>query len=234
MEPFLDGDDTGVGEEIATALTALEGRFRDEFSDDDLTGVPEVMWRAGVAYQCLYRRTVESAVGVKLAWKAGNLITVVTMARSLLETGAIAWRLTDHIEKALEKKDAAELYAAIMKISFGNRVNLIEEKEEEYRAVNILTAIEHMNTGILKGKEESFIDIYNCLSEIAHPNHWGILGLYGNHIEAEERIEFGNKHRKDDLWWMIGPALCVVWMVNDLAEEFEKKLLPAMAELVAK
>jgi hypothetical protein len=110
-------------------------------------------------------------------------------------------------------------------------VNLIEEREEEYRAVNILTAIEHMNAGILKGQEASFIEIYNVLSEIAHPNHWGILGLYGNHIEAEKRIEFGNKHRKDDLWWMIGPALCVVWMVNDLAEEFEKKLLPAMARV---
>ncbi len=33
---------------------------------------------------------------------------------------------------------------------------------------------------------------------------------------------------------MIGPALCVVWLVNDLAEEFEKKLQPTMAALVAK
>jgi hypothetical protein len=66
------------------------------------------------------------------------------------------------------------------------------------------------------------------LSEIAHPNHRGILGFYGNHIEAEKRIEFGHKRCKDEIWWMVSPTLCVVWLVNDLAEEFEKKLLPAM------
>jgi hypothetical protein len=61
---------------------------------------PKMAWKITSTYQCLIRRTIDAADGMRMAWNAGNLLTAITMARSLIETGAIVRNLTDSIKKA--------------------------------------------------------------------------------------------------------------------------------------
>src|SRR5229473_844523 len=102
---FLKGDETDDDKPVVEGLAALRSRLLREFTPEQIRSAPKMLWKSAALYQCIYRRVVESTDGLRAAWNAGNLITTVTMARSLIETGAIAQKLTDGVLEATEKKD---------------------------------------------------------------------------------------------------------------------------------
>jgi hypothetical protein len=86
-------------------LEVLRASFMSEFSAEHAERVHPLVWKMALTYQCLVRRTVETADGLLLGWDAGNIITAVTMARSLIETASLVFDLTEGLEKAVKQKD---------------------------------------------------------------------------------------------------------------------------------
>jgi len=71
---------------------------------------------------------------------------------------------------------------------------------------------------------------YEFLSEFAHPNHLGILGLYSDNFTREYRIEFGVKAEKRGRTLPnLRVTLSMVWLVEIEAKLFEK-MLPRIRE----
>jgi hypothetical protein len=82
---FFKGDD-GIDDGVITdALIALRKRVVKEITTEQTA----MIWKITSIYQCLIRRTIEAADGMRMAWNARNLLTAFTMGRSLIETTAI-------------------------------------------------------------------------------------------------------------------------------------------------
>ena len=74
-----------------------------------------------VAYECLTRRTVETADGFAFGWNAENWTTAFTMGRSLIETAALTRYLTDRIAQGIEHRALGEVDEVTMRCLFGTR-----------------------------------------------------------------------------------------------------------------
>jgi len=193
-----------------------------------------MLWKTTSVYQCLIRRTIETIDGMRAAWNAGNLLTTITMARSLIETGAIVKHLTNTVKQAVANQDVDALDKAVMHAGFATRDKSFFGEEEEFKAENILTMIDRMDRSLFKDKVPRLRAAYDFLSEFVHPNHLGILGLYSENFPEKYRVEFGNTTAKKK---MILPhiriALGMVWLV-DIAASDIRKLIPVITEFVPK
>jgi hypothetical protein len=230
---FLKGD-SGDDAQITNALQTLRQRLVKEITPVHIAGVPKMLWKTTSLYQCLMRRTIEAADGMRSAWNAGNLLTTITMARSLIEIGAIVDHLTESVKKATESRDVEALDKAVMNVGFGTKFEVFEEQKPEFQALNVLTVIDRMDKRWFRDRKPRFRSTYDFLSEFVHPNHYGILGLYSDDFPKEYRIEFGNVAKKRT---MILPTLRVTLsMVRavDIAAREIGELIPAIIDFVPK
>jgi hypothetical protein len=231
---FLMGDTTGDDEEITEALLRLRKHLISEFSTEYTASVPKMVWKSRSTYQCLIRRTLEGVDGMRAAWNAGNLLTALTMGRSLIETGAVVSRLSDSVKDATVKRDVEALDRVVMNVGFGTRYDLFESEKEEHKALNILTMINQMDRSLFGDKTPRLRDAYDFLSEFAHPNHLGILGLYSDNFPETFRIEFGKTARKkQEIVDHLRITLGMILLVEQAASDFES-MVPAIAEFVPK
>lgn len=234
---FLKGDTTGDDREITEAVLFLRKHLIAEFTTAYVASVPKMVWKTNATYQCLIRRTLDAVDGMRAAWNAGNLLTAITMARSLIEIAAIVRHLTDSIEKAIREKDVDALDKAVMSVGFGTRIEDLYEDElakEEYKAQNILTTIDKMDKKMFQDGIPRLRKTYDFLSEFVHPNSFGILGLYSDNFAKEHRIEFGRTTRKKEaVLSSLRVTLAMVWLVKNAANDIET-LIPAIADFVPK
>jgi hypothetical protein len=234
---FLRGDDNHDDREIGNALLSLRKRLIREITTEQTASMPKMVMKITSTYQCLMRRTIEAVDGMRAAWNVGNLLTSITMARSLIETGAIVRHLTDSIKKAAEDRDVTALDKAVMYAGFATRdKGLLGKYEEfkEFKAASVSTMIDRMDKSLFHENTPRFREAYAFLSEFVHPNHLGILGLYSNTFPREYRIEFGNvaEKRKQILPHM-RVTLSMVWLVEIAAKDIGK-LLSTIVEFVPK
>ena len=97
--PFFKADDGRDDRDVSDALLALRKRLVKEIA----TEPPKMVWKITSTFQCLIRRTVEAADGMRMAWNIGNFLTAITMGRSLIETGAIVRNLADGSKERLKR-----------------------------------------------------------------------------------------------------------------------------------
>ena len=192
MGEFLKGSGRD-DKEIVEALLRLRGMQVPEFSKEYTLGVPKMIWKIACTYQCLIRRTVEAADGSRMGWNAGNLLTCLTMARSVMETAGVVRFLTDSIKEAVPKKDTKGIDDAVMNLSFAARHEHFADFDGAVKAKSVLTYIDKMDVSVFGDKEGRIRDAYDFLCEFVHPNHLGLLGLYERSYPEEYRIEFGAK-----------------------------------------
>jgi hypothetical protein len=216
---------------VEEALLSLRRRIVPELSKEEIAQCPEPVWQTKSAFQCLIRRTVETADGVRLGWNADNLLTVVTMARSLIETAAIVRSLGDEVEKRVANKDIGDLKEFVLKTLFAVRYESLVSEQGAHKAQSILTLIDRMDESLFGRKEARLRDSYEYLCEFVHPNSYGILVLYSIPYLEEPRIEFGRAKEKETLILPhIGMALGMIWMVELVVSDFEV-LVPQLVAL---
>ena len=219
---------------VTDALLSLRGRLVREITRRQIAATPKMVWKIKSTYQCLIRRTIEAADGMRMAWNAGNLLTTMTMARSLIETGAIVRNLTDLVKKAVADKDVDALDKAVMQAGFATRDAVLLAERPDYKATNILTMIERLDKSLFKDKTPRLQSAYDFLSEFAHPNHFGIMGLYSDNFPDEYRVEFGNmSKKKKGILPHVRVTSSMVWLVELAAEDIDE-LMPRIISFVPK
>lgn len=163
---FLKGDDTHDDREIGDKYLALRGRLIPEFTTDQMLGIPKMVWKTRSTFQCLIRRTLDAVDGMRMAWNAGNLLTAVTMARSLIETGAVVRCLTDAVKDATKDKDVDALDKAVMSAGFATRFDEFMGDDWAYKAKNILTLIVSMDRSLFEDKTPRLRNAYDFFIRI--------------------------------------------------------------------
>jgi len=104
------------------------------------------------------------------------------LARALIENTALLFRLVAIFEKRVDL-DPQELNDQLMALLFGSR-----EWSDGPQAINILTCVGHANEEF-----EGLDKIYAELSEYAHPNWKGVMGLYSKLDRENHRARFGRE-----------------------------------------
>jgi hypothetical protein len=232
--PFFKGDDGRDDGKITDALVALRKRLVKEITTEEIAATPKMVWKITSTFQCLIRRTIEAADGMRTAWNAGNLLTAITMGRSLIETGAIVRNLADGIKKAVETRDVDVLDEAVMHAGFATRDDAMLAERPEYKATNIITMVERMDKSLFGDKTPRLRGSYDFLSEFAHPNHFGILGLYSKTVASEYRVEFGNAaEKKHTILPNLRVTTSMIWLVELAAKDIDK-LVPQIRTFVPK
>ncbi len=229
--PFLKGETNEDDIRISEAYSSLKNRLLAEFTAEYIDNAPKMIWKTVSVYQCLIRRTLEAADGIRLGWEAENVLTALTMARCLFETAATVMRLSDQVEIATLSRDVDALDDAIMNAGFATRLKEMLEKNDEYRAKSIIDTIDKADA-LLGGTEYKLRPHYQFLCEIAHPNHFGILGIYSQTLSAPFRIQFGGiDWQQQNILSNLHFALATVVLVERCVTELEK-LIPEMAKFV--
>jgi hypothetical protein len=121
-----------------------------------------------------------------------------------------------------------------MHAGFATRDDVMLAERPDYKATNIITMVERMDKSLFGDKTPRLRGAYDFLSELAHPNHFGTLGLYSKTVASEYRIEFGNAAEKKE---NILPNLCItssmIWLVESAAKDIDR-LMPNVCAFVPK
>ncbi len=234
---FLKGSDPNRDDsEVFQSYKDLKGLFVDEFTVDQMRAMPKMVWKTRAVVQCVIRRTIESVDGMRLAWNANNQITAITMARSLIETGAVVSILANLVGEAAEKRDTKLLDLAVMGAGFATRMEEFYGNDEEFKAKSILTLIEKMDKALFDDKKPRLLPAYEFLCEFAHPNYLGILGLYSDteHLKSDKRIIYGVSGRKREATLSnLNLSLGMMWLVRNRVVDIENAM-PIIYEFVPK
>lgn len=130
------------------------------------------------------RRVLELSAGAVREMSARNVTNTFVLVRAAFETSCLIWDAVRRVETVTEGnrvEDLEELGKFLMDVLFGYK-----SKEwalsEEYVARNVVTIIQRLT----KQTDTQFEGFYAVLSEHAHPNYLGMMGVY------QEPIEDGN------------------------------------------
>jgi hypothetical protein len=130
-----------------------------------------------ILQQALLYRVCALADGAANQWNSGNVIASVTLSRSLLEAVVVASHIRDELLRLREPmtQDAADAIDDLCnKHLFATRNQNRVDAGYGHLATNIITYVNKFDKKI-----PSILEVYDFLSEFAHPNGSGHLFTYG-------------------------------------------------------
>jgi hypothetical protein len=104
-DAILQGDDGRDDREITNARVALRQRLVKEITTEQIAAMPKMVWKITSTYQCLIRRTIEAADGIRDGLERREPPHGDHDGQIPIETGAIVRNLADGIKKAVEARD---------------------------------------------------------------------------------------------------------------------------------
>jgi hypothetical protein len=131
------------------------------------------------AREALIWRTEELARCACDMLERDDLAAGILLTRAVTESAAFVCRLKELLETR-NRYSPDELHQKFQQMLLGEKNSGLPE------AVNILTLIDRMDKQIPGVRKE-----YDGLSEFAHPNWSGVLGLFGQHNDRLTFIQFG-------------------------------------------
>lgn len=142
-----------------------------------------------VIREALIWRTEELARNACEAIEREDLAVAALLARAVAESAALNWYLV----KLLKERAGytpGQLTGKLMQLLVGmkrKKDGATEPGADDLpEAINVATFVKHVNREL-----PGFDEAYNLLSEFAHPNWLGVVGLYSKHDAEKFRTEFG-------------------------------------------
>jgi hypothetical protein len=137
--------------------------------------------------EALIWRTEELARNACDALERDDFAAAANLTRSVTENAALAWQLLD-VLKARGKSTPQKLNDTLMRLLGGSK-----RWPEAPKPVHILDCLRQMDKEI-----PGVLSSYDSLSEIAHPNWAGVVGLYSKNDEPNFITYFGHGLRGVD------------------------------------
>lgn len=135
-----------------------------------ISTIAKIPFKILLARETLLYRAVDLGEASCLCFKENNIVSGACLSRALQETIAVLFYVNRKSKKAILDNDLAHLDEYTMKVLTGSK-----DDESRPDPVNILTMIDRVDKEVPK-----FRAIYDKLSEVAHPNWHGTLGIYSN------------------------------------------------------
>ena len=137
-------------------------------------------WRAPyfnlLVRECASWRTHELLQQARLLQQAGAKLGAIVLVRAAVETIAVLVYLNEITDGLMAGRiDYDAYHSKIRALAVGSKDN-----STPYAAVNVMTMIQKSER-----RHPQLLKIYNLLSEIAHPNHDGLLAGYAKQNRQE-------------------------------------------------
>jgi hypothetical protein len=135
--------------------------------------------------EMLFHRASALATPAVSLLEARNVVSGVLLTRALIETVAMLVDLHEKLEDFVKSPDVDVFHAFLMKSLFANRY---EDKgvKHEYFTSNILSSINRLDK-----KSQGIRQMYDVLSEYAHPNYNGVFGTFGKMDQEKLVLNLG-------------------------------------------
>ncbi len=138
--------------------------------------------------EALLYRVTDLADATYMLIESDNLVAAACTARAFQETVALLFCVNRKTKKAIAGNDVACLDKDLMRILLGAKNN-----QDMPDPINILTMVDGVNKDI-----PGFRDVYDNLSELAHPNWAGTLGTYTKVNKEMLWTDYGKNIRLGD------------------------------------
>lgn len=137
--------------------------------------------------EALIWRAEELARNACDALERDDFAVAAILTRAITENAALTWKLMDVLD-ARGKYHPQQLNDLLMRLLAGSG-----KWAEAPKPVHVLDCLRNMDK-----KVPGVLSTYESLSEIAHPNWWGVVGLYSKTDEPNFTTYFGRGLRGAD------------------------------------
>lgn len=167
--------------------------------------------------EAVLHRFIDLCEGALTLLKSGNHVAAVVSARAAQESFAVIAYLSFKLEAFEKDHDLAELLNTMHRLSIGWKGD-----EEFPEMINVLTCIDKVS----KTLDPEFRNIYNILSESAHPNYQGVLGAYSTPNHDTKEVVMGISPKSDErLSNLVVTTIQVCALLFEhIQEEFETRM----------
>lgn len=164
---------------------ALRQALVNEVDPASISTVAKIPFKIILAREALLYRAVDLGEASCLCFQANNIVSGACLSRTLQETIAVLFYVNRKSKKAILDKDLDHLDEYTMKVLMGSK-----DDDTMPNPVNILTMINHVDKEVPK-----FRAIYDKLSEVAHPNWHGTLGIFSSGNKEKLITSLGTNKR---------------------------------------
>ncbi|HEX5323775.1 MAG TPA: hypothetical protein VFW40_08315 [Capsulimonadaceae bacterium] len=160
-------------------------------------------------------RTEELARNACNSLECDDLAVAAILTRSITENAALTWKLKDILERRVGKSPE-ELNTALMRALAGSTT-----WEEGPAPYNVLSCLDTL-TKTIDGARQT----YESLSEFAHPNWRGVMGLYSKTDREKFITYFGHNLGGAPAKCQITTALCAALGIFEYAYKAITEAMP--------
>jgi hypothetical protein len=230
----FDGDcrslvDDEVASEIEGRLRQLDAMKRASVDGYALSPVAKAPAFLANLAQFGIRRSLELAHASIRECNGRHLACAALLARAAIETGAFVMdiaRKADGVVRTGETSAARPFVEDLRRSTLGGKSGRFRISEEHV-ATNILTVIGHLDAK----PELPLAGFYDWLSEVAHPNYHGMMGLYRDAIDGAVCTFADQRSDSKPHLNFIAQALAVALMLTLEASAGIDEVLPDFAKL---
>lgn len=183
--------------------------------------------KAKLPFKALWRREgllwrVEDLARCSCAmYERSDLASAITLTRACMESVAAMDYLYIKLQKVVDTEKLGDIDGYLMRLLGGGKMDIAP-----YEAINVNTFIDY-----LERKTPGFREIYDQMSEYAHPNSQGTTYLYSKPDQEKLWVDFARDIRGDDI------KVYGLSTLNSLLATFEDsynkvgELMPAFVEI---
>jgi hypothetical protein len=177
----------GVSKEnqIYAALKRLRRLFSLNPAREQIRSQPQIAFKVQHFVQCVVRRTIATVDGMNLGWNADNMVTAVTMARSLIETVAITHAVVQDVKVAAEEGDFTKVDHALTSAMLSSRHPTFA-KVAAIAPASIMKVIKRFDREFLSSQTPVVMDVYDFQCDFVHPNGVGLMMLQSDGQYADD------------------------------------------------
>lgn len=207
--------------EIERSYAEVRKYLRPELKASDVSVVAKIPWKTLVLLQAGLRRALELTESIVREVNAHALVSSFVTNRALFETACVmfyTWKRVETVLACQSRPDLQNFDDDVMQLLIGGRS---KEWGGPLHAKNILTIIDHATKTFKRAREH-----YDGLSEFAHPNYSGMLGMYQRPDNQRARAIFVEswKDNPGRLPMLIARVLESLTIINFVLRNFEGRL----------
>jgi len=191
-----------INQELNIALDRLCASIPDTVDAAKLSYISKLPFTLSVWEASLRARALELGESGRELFNSGRLLPAAVIARSLMETTAIHFWMTDRVSKVDSVEKVVEIQEFIFRGALGSR-NWSEDQSENPESLNALSAIDKAAK-----RNPKFRELYDQLCEHAHPNLEGTLLSFSLKNEETHISQIG-KYLLEADWVFVQIAILV-------------------------
>lgn len=176
-------------QKIELALADFKARLCRRVELDKADAI-RFVYKVQTAHQCMLWRVNELAGSAVLSLASNQLVSAAVLIRSLVETAAALYYIGVKVRSIVSSADRK---AALSQANTDLSRLLLGRRGHEPDAINVLTMLGHVEKKIPRARE-----IYDDLSELAHPNWYGAALMYSQGRQEEKVTYTEFAHYMDD------------------------------------